>query len=281
MTQHPEKRVDTFDFFGESSDQAPDYEFTITPAHQQQQSFKKCLVFVIPGMFSDPTWTANLKIYSTDWNAAKLDIKTVGPTSGIDLNIWHLVFGMGLNSFKRQMINQITDIATRHKNVPINFIAHSLGSALFGEIIEELRKHESIGSRIDSVIFLGSVCHRKHSRSLHNSADRCINHVGTKDIWPYIASIIKFYRFGDVGRFGFRNSWVDDYFFDYKHSDGTKIEHFQQYVFPIFGGDHIRYPIPRKDHLGIHTVLRILRGGIFTAAIGAITYLLLRYIVGI
>lgn len=155
------------------------------------------------------------------------------------LSTWHLLSRVGLQAFRESFIQQINMIASRREYASINVFAHSMGSALFAEIVEILATDKP-NSKLGTIAFLGSVCHRSHSSKLFNCSDCFVNDVGTRDYWPYLASTLRPDSYSDVGFSGFLNAFAHDRFFAHDHATCTSFEHIKAELVPLISASEVK-----------------------------------------
>ena len=114
-----------------------------------------------------------------------------------------------------------------------------MGSALFSDIAESVASTLPKG-KFDTVVFLGSVCHRSHAQKLHGCTELFVNDVGTKDYWPFWASTARPDSYSDVGFAGFLNAFAYDRFFTHNHSSCTSLEHLKDELVPLISKSDVR-----------------------------------------
>lgn len=220
------------------------------------------LLFLVPGIRTDKLWAHHLRGATKVWPQRKIEVKIAG--SG-RISSAHLIFRVGLQAFRSEIKNQVIDTSQKFPDHKISFICHSMGSSLFSEIVSEVhaspdptKEGSTIGSRIENILFLGSICKRSKSREMSMSCATFVNDVGTKDILPWVASTVNPFKYNDVGRFGFGNSYTTDRFFKNNHKSCTSEEHLTEHALPFLSGGYMSEPVPPRTsiHLTRYTYLR-------------------------
>lgn len=202
------------------------------------------LIFLIPGIRTDGEWAQELQLEAETWAGRRLHCKMVRGDGRFSdrLNTAHLVSRIGLNKFRSSFVSQIAHGVARCDPYSVNIIAHSMGSALLAEAIEEIS--ESLAKRdlkLSTVALLGSVCHRRYSERIAKSCNLFVNDVGRWDILPFFASLVRPRHYSDVGLRGFLDGYVDkDRFFNHTHSSCTKMEHIKSRVLPLIETDRLQ-----------------------------------------
>lgn len=201
------------------------------------------LVFLIPGIRTDGRWAQELRFSAQTWAGHPIVCRPVrGNGRYADrLSVLHLVTRFGLRRFRKNFVSQIAFGLTQYEALTVNIIAHSMGSALLSEIIEDVDKSiRETGKSLNTVVFLGSVCHRKHSEKIATRCNRFVNDVGCQDMWPYRASIVNPFTYGDVGTRGFLDGYVYmDRFFNHNHTSCTELSHIKDKVIPLIETDDL------------------------------------------
>jgi pimeloyl-ACP methyl ester carboxylesterase len=135
------------------------------------------LVFLIPGIRTDGWWAQEARMQEEVlWEGREVHFIPVRGNGGNTdrLSSWHLLSRIGLSSFRRSFSNQINTLRSQREYASVNVFAHSMGSALFTDIVDDLASALP-KARFDTVVFLGSVCHRKHAQRLHGCAELFVN----------------------------------------------------------------------------------------------------------
>lgn len=200
------------------------------------------LVFLIPGIRTNGMWTQDVIDEAFTVSGREVVFRTIrgSKRSGTGrLSSWHLISRLGLESFRQSFIEQISLNLDEFPDSPVSIFAHSLGSSLFAEIVDDVKSiMEKQGRRIENIVFLGSVCHRTAGLTLKANSRRFINDVGINDLWPYRASVIRSSTYSDVGFWGFRDgSPTRDRYFHNDHSTCTSIQHIEQNLIPLLEFD--------------------------------------------
>ncbi len=118
-----------------------------------------------------------------------------------------------------KIVRKINSIRDREPNAKLMIIAHSFGTYITSKIIA---KYPEI--RFERIVFCGCIVRTDYRWDMHArymQAGSILNDVGTKDIWPVVATASTI-GYGSSGRLGFQTSEVRDRFFDYGHSDFFK-----------------------------------------------------------
>lgn len=131
-----------------------------------------------------------------------------------------------------RIVREIRTIKSQEKLAKIYVIAHSFGTYVTSKIID---KHPDI--EFEKIILCGSIISRdypwhKNARTMPKNS--IVNDIGTRDIWPVIATFTTF-GYGSSGRRGFQSASVTDRYFDYGHSDFFEDcnDHIAKYWRPI------------------------------------------------
>lgn len=208
------------------------------------------LVFLIPGIRTDGAWTEDAHYSGLTWDGRDILFRAIrgdGGSSDGRLSSFHLVTRIGLNGYRQSFRHQIKTLAARHDSVTITICAHSMGSSVFADIIRDVsRDLEALGRQIDTVVFLGSVCHRRQAARIRDHCAMFYNDIGVRDHWPFLASIVRPDSYSDVGLWGFRiPAYARDRIFDNDHFSCTELGHLQEKIVPLLGvnarpGDHPR-----------------------------------------
>lgn len=220
-----------------SSIDGEDFSFVESKVGPSPDESLPHLIFLIPGIWTDGEWAQQLRFEAQTWAGRPILCKPVrGNGRNTDrLNLLHVVTRFGLQAFRENFEAQITHVVTNHDAYTVNIVAHSMGSALFSEIIENVsRKLKKQECRLNKVVFLGSICHRKHSKAIASHCNSFVNDVGRKDHVPFLASIVNPLRYDDVGTRGFLDGFVSlDRFFPHSHKSCTHISHLKNKVIPL------------------------------------------------
>lgn len=219
------------------------------------------LVFLIPGIRTNGWWAQEARKQELLWDGREVHFIPVRGNGGNTdrLSSWHLLSRLGLSSFRKSFSNQISVLYSQREFASINIFAHSMGSALFSDIAKDLLTELPI-AKFNTVVFLGSVCHRKHAQRLHECAELFVNDVGTKDYWPFWASTARPDSYSDVGFAGFLNGFAQDRFFSHNHTSCTSLEHLKNELVPLISKSEVR-PLgsPRAKRPKFNTYVYIRR----------------------
>lgn len=235
------------------------------------------LVFLIPGIRTDGWWAQDARRENLLWEGREiLFVPVRGNGGGVErLSTWHLVTRLGLSGFRQSFVEQMRDISSREDYATVNVFAHSMGSALFADIVHRAAA-DLPGGRFDTVAFLGSVCHRRHARTLYDRAHLFVNDVGTRDYWPFAASIVRPFAYNDVGFAGFLNAYAFDRFFPNDHESCTSLRHLREELVPLIStGSDVRplgRPLVRRPKFNTFVYLRRAAWGLMAAIAGSGIY---------
>lgn len=184
------------------------------------------IVVLIHGIHTDGSWQRCVQKELSSVN--RLHVHDLGYDVVTALQLFGPIRSTPVNRIARE-IRRIKDEEPQAK---ISVIAHSFGTYIVSKILED---HPDI--RFDRIIMCGAIVSRsypwdRNARDLNKS--RIINDVGTRDIWPVIATFSTG-GYGSSGRRGFQNASVTDRYFNYKHSDffEPKNNHIRDYWKPI------------------------------------------------
>lgn len=184
------------------------------------------VLILLHGIQTDGAWQQLVKseLQSIKWlNVIPLGYDCVAP--------WQLV-----GPFRKKPINiiqgEIEAIRAREPDAKLMLIAHSFGSYITSNILKNCP--EII---FDRIIFCGSIVSRNFDWANHAKkmqAGSVLNDVGTKDVWPIIATCTTF-GYGASGFLGFQKSFVIDRYFKYAHSTYfvPKRRHVKKYWLPF------------------------------------------------
>lgn len=199
------------------------------------------LVFLISGIRTNGLWAQEARDQELLWDGREvLFVPVRGNCSSEErLSTWHLLSRLGLGGFRNSFKNQIKEVSSKTEYASINVFAHSMGSAIFADIVESLVK-EIPKKKFDTIVFLGSVCHRRHGQSIYNCSHFFVNDVGIKDYWPYFASIARPGSYSDVGFAGFLNAYARDRFFSHDHTTCTSVEHIRNELIPLISTSEVK-----------------------------------------
>ncbi|MDO8459409.1 MAG: hypothetical protein Q7T07_21100 [Burkholderiaceae bacterium] len=128
------------------------------------------------------------------------------------------------------LLREFRDIKEQYKDANLVVIAHSFSTYLISRILED---HTDI--KITKLILCGSIIPRNYRwDKVRASATgmAVVNEVGTKDIWPVMATVTST-GYGCSGATGFGTNRVTDRYFNYGHSDFFTLEHIKKYWLPF------------------------------------------------
>lgn len=229
-----ENQLDVDEIIAEGSEEA-DVEL-IDPDEFQEQA--PHLVFLIPGIRTQGMWIQDAIDEQFTSSGLEIIFKPVrgdGRSSTGRLKTTHLVTRLHLERFRNSFVQQIKEGLAKHPSASISIFAHSMGSSLLAEKIEEISQEAKKSNReIENIVFLGSVCHRRHSRKVGAACKRFINDVGVRDMWPFRASVVRPGKYSDVGLWGFRDiyPYCERYFYN-DHKSCTSTQHLKEKLVPL------------------------------------------------
>lgn len=197
----------------------------------QENPHSKILV-LIHGIHTDGAWQKQVQAQMS--SVSNLQVHDIG---------FDVVTGLQLACpFRSSPINKVVrDIRILKSEEPlakIYVIAHSFGTYIISRILAE---HPDIS--FEKIILCGSIIRRDYPWALYAKGlrkDSIINDIGTRDIWPIVATITTI-GYGGSGRRGFQNANVTDRYFNYEHSDffDPKYNHAEKYWRPIIEDEKI------------------------------------------
>lgn len=139
----------------------------------------------------------------------------------------------------QKVTNEIRDLKRREPQARLMVIAHSFGSYIISEI---LKKNSDIS--FEKIIFCGSIVPRSYPWYMYAPSMKkgsIINDVGTKDIYPLVATCSSL-GYGASGFRGFQNGLVLDRYFPYGHSTffEKKRKHIKRFWRPFIESGKVR-----------------------------------------
>jgi alpha/beta hydrolase family protein DUF900 len=153
------------------------------------------------------------------------------------ISSFHLLTRVGLSSIRNEVRKQLNQIVADNPNVEISLICHSMGTDIIIDILEELEYS------FKYIFFIGSVCHRKRALIISRSCEFFVNHRGTFDPWPIIASIVRPFRYSHTGTFGFGSgAYLNEFRFNNNHETCTNNNHVYDYILKVISGTAPEYP---------------------------------------
>ncbi|MYM85726.1 hypothetical protein GTP91_00875 [Rugamonas sp. FT82W] len=128
-----------------------------------------------------------------------------------------------------KILRELRAIRTNHKNSEISVVAHSFGTYIISQILADATDVE-----LQRLQLCGSIIHTKYrwDKVKYRIKGIVVNDVGTKDIWPVLASLIT-WGYGVSGTFGFKTSFVSDRYHNCEHSDFFDNAHMRKYWIPL------------------------------------------------
>lgn len=180
---------------------------------------KKPVVIFLHGIHDDGSWVYDV---SQQWQEATLiEVVSVGNIAAHDFARRSIHEALAASAKK-----QIRALQRKHKGHPISIVCHSYGTALLLACVREV-------GRFRTIVLIASVCKLDAAAVFRSRAEQVVNYCGTRDIWPFIASVVNRMHYGCTGIFGFnQTAYVLDLVFDHGHSGAITADHLNRYVFP-------------------------------------------------
>lgn len=199
------------------------------------------LVFLISGIRTNGWWAQEARVQELLWDGREVVFVPVRGNGGGTgrISSFHLITRLGLAGFRESFVKQIVTVAAKYPHASLNVFAHSMGSSLFAELMPNIRKKYP-DLNINTVAFIGSVCHRRHSEVLFSNSALFVNDVGNKDYLPFLASTARPDSYSDVGFSGFLDSFTLDRFFSHDHTSCTSFDHIKEYLVPLISKEEVR-----------------------------------------
>lgn len=122
------------------------------------------------------------------------------------------------------------DVVAQEPKARIIVIAHSFGTYITSKLLSEYPR-----IKFDKIIFCGAIVPKDFRWEMHAdnlNSTSILNDVGTRDIWPIIATTVSL-GYGASGRIGFQTNRVTDRYFNFKHSDFFTQNHIRKYWLPF------------------------------------------------
>lgn len=211
------------------------------------------VAFLLPGIRSDKEWAQVFRDKANSPTARRIISEIVSPDR--DLGLRDLLFRHRLHAFRPDYIEQIRQTLKKHLTafgeLDVIFICHSMGSAIFSEISDQILPEIERNKHIDvrNIVYLGSVSKRTYSTKVGKSCSKFVNDVGRNDVWPLAAWYINPLKYDPVGRFGFGRAMVHDRFFDkLDHTACTEMEHMEEWILPIVEDGIVKSPSVRRTN---------------------------------
>jgi hypothetical protein len=129
-----------------------------------------------------------------------------------------------------RVLREFRAIRRTYPNANISVVAHSFGTYIMSEILNEETDVE-----IHRLQLCGSIISLKYRWDKVVSritGKLVVNDAGTKDYWPVMASLMS-WGYGPSGVFGFKTTSVKDRYHDCGHSDFFSDEHMTKYWIPL------------------------------------------------
>ncbi len=182
---------------------------------------RKKIVILVPGIQTNGDWIDNLArnsdLYSIDARKA----------FGGDITWIDLLTRCWLRDIRQEIQNQIISIVSNNPTDEISLICHSMGTDIIASIIEPF------GKRFEYIFFIGSICKETSAARIANCCQLFVNHRGTHDGWPILASIFRPAFYSPTGVYGFnQGAYMTDVLLNNDHHKCTAEEHLYQYIIP-------------------------------------------------
>ena len=191
------------------------------------------IAIAIPGIRTDGTWVDSASTRVKRWERP-IEILKVGPEL---ISTWNLFSRIGTERIKSKIRADVQNIVIKYgESHSISVICHSMGAALFAEILND------VDYKFDKIILLGSVCHRQHALTISKNCNYFMNQCGTQDRWPIIAEAVNWIKYSATGTVGFKRHYSNDTFFDNDHATCTEQPHMDSYVIPLLYGLKLEIP---------------------------------------
>jgi hypothetical protein len=189
------------------------------------------IVFCIHGIRDDASWATNL-MYQVEGKFADIQIILV-PLTHERISSYSFISGMSTKKAAEDLHRQIISVIRKlnDENIDVNeddysFLCHSNGCKVLSYLFKDLE------FEVQWIFLAGSVC-RLIDASVFRPKQRVINEVGVRDIWPWVAELLRPDLYGATGVYGFHRPPVLDRFFKYKHSEALTFNHFREWIAPI------------------------------------------------
>lgn len=198
----------------------------------QPESGESLLVLGVPGFRTNGDWINAARLAGETWQRT-IEFK---PAHGDPLGETALIARWQIAKHAKKLRLQIEDQMERNPGRPVSVVCHSLGCDVFRRAIK--------GSdfQFHVIVFLGSVCQRRHARELSKSCQLMVNDRADRDWWPVIANWLCPPAFSSTGTFGFNNASVTDRIFENDHGSCTNDSHIKDFVFPVLAGLAVEEP---------------------------------------
>ncbi|MFM0732826.1 hypothetical protein PQQ52_20330 [Paraburkholderia sediminicola] len=128
-----------------------------------------------------------------------------------------------------RVLREFRAIKTKHRDADISVVAHSFGTYILSQILED-----ATDVSLHRVILCGCIVPLKFrwDKVMARVKGVVINEVGTLDYWPVIARLVT-WGYGASGTFGFKTSFVRDRFHNCGHSDFFEDDLMSKYWLPM------------------------------------------------
>lgn len=215
-----------------------------------QENPDSIVLLLIHGIQTDGSWQ---KLVSNDLG----DIKNLNI---VELGYECVTAAQLVSPFRSTPVKKITDdirdLRRREPRARLMVIAHSFGSYIVSEIIKK-----SSDISFEKIIFCGSIVPRSYPWGRYAprmEKGSIINDVGTKDIYPIIATCSSL-GYGASGFRGFQNGLVLDRYFPYGHSTffDKKRKHIKRFWRPFIESGKVRKSLwdVRKPKTGLGALM--------------------------
>jgi hypothetical protein len=225
-----------------------------TPTGQSQ------IAVLIPGIRTNAEWIDQAaREMDTFADPIRLLKAYGGPISTIQL-----ITRLGLSSIRNEIRCQIFQIILDNPLTEISLICHSIGTDVIVDILRDNRFH------FKYIFFMGAICSRTSAPIIARSCRFFINHRGTFDPWPIMASFIRPCRYDATGTYGFgAGGYVNDRRFNNNHKTCTDSQHIYDYVIKLLQGMQPEYPTRIKVPFD-YNLIHYLRNAIYLCVVAGI-----------
>jgi hypothetical protein len=185
---------------------------------------KKQIVVLIHGILSHAVWQERLVHLLSE---AEIDAYAIGFGYLDLLKFWSPFFTR--KSSINRVLRELRALRVKHPTADISVVAHSYGTHVVSRILDE-----ETDIRIHRLQLCGSILPQTYrwDKALSRITGTVINDVGTRDIWPVIATLVS-WGYGASGTFGFKTISVTDRFHRCGHNDFFTDEHVKKYWLPF------------------------------------------------
>ncbi len=222
------------------------------------------LILMLPGIRSSAQWSDDFSFALREYTSRDIRAGLVKPPGIIQTT--DAVLRWRMRYLRRHSIRQIDYHLSQNPDRDVAILCHSMGAAILADIVASVSA--AVGARphgrLTEIVFVGSVCHAGHAERIRAACARFTNDAGRRDLTAIMAGIVNPWRYGWTGRFGFRQGFVIDRFYDLNHSECTLTAHLSENVLPVLAGTRIDGPDP-ADAMRTFQRWRYARRGIWVA----------------